>query len=94
MPESKPLHRVRIEGNGLPASTRITDAETGQEIGPVAGYDVTHRANEMAHATIYLVAPKLALECDATVVRPDRTNTLALALTLAITQRSSKATQC
>ena len=73
-PEYKSPHRVRIEGNGFPASTRITDAETGQQIGPVVAYSVTHRANEMAHAFIYLGAPKLALECDATIVRPEGTH--------------------
>lgn len=60
-------HRVKIDGDGTSARTRIIDATTGEAIRFVQGYTVTQRAGELAKAVIEVSLPKVELECDAEI---------------------------
>lgn len=59
--------RIRISGDGTSANTTITDAVTGEKIGPVVRYMITQERHQLATAVVDIIMPQVDIECDAVI---------------------------
>lgn len=65
--DPKKCIRVRIEADGTPWGTKVTDVGTGRLIDNIVAVDLKIRAAEFPSATIELICPSLGLLVDATM---------------------------